>query len=133
MISTGSTYREKLDAAARAKIFWGDPREEAIKHLVENGIDSEEANGMVEAFVHERADTICKMGFKKILIGAVLVALPLAPWIILTIMVHRFFMPPIMILLLPGSVFVYGAYSLFPGSMMYMWPDNQTGDVSEID
>ncbi len=128
-----STYREKAETTARAKIFWGDAREDVVKDLVDNGMDSTEASGLVESFVHERAHTIRKMGTKKILIGSALVLLPLLPWIAFVIMLHRFFLPPLMILCLPGSVLVYGGYSLFSGSMMYFLPDNLTGDIAETE
>lgn len=133
MISTGSTYREKLETDARARIFWGDAQAEVVKYLVENGMDQKEVDGMVEAFVHERADTIRKMGFKKILIGTACVAAPMVPWIVLSAMLHRFFMPPIMFACVPGSIGVYGLYSLFKGTMMYVMPDSETGDVAEAD
>jgi hypothetical protein len=133
MISMGSTYREKLETTARAKIFWGDAREDVVKNLVDSGMDSVEANGLVEAFVHERAHTIQKMGTKKIFIGLALVALPLLPWIAIMVMIHRLFLPPLTIICLPGSCLVFGGYSLFSGSMMYFMPDNLTGDIAETE
>jgi hypothetical protein len=133
MISTGSTYREKVETTARARVFWGDTPDDVIKELTDNGLVQDEAKGLVEEFVRERAHTIRSMGSKKIFIGLALVALPLLPWIALTVMLHRFFMPPLMVLCVPGSVFVYGAYSLFKGIFMYFLPYNETGDVAEVD
>jgi len=133
MIATGSTYRERAEDAARARIFWGDARDDVVKHLVDNGVAHEEEGGIVEAFVHERADTIRKMGLKKILVGLPLIAVLFAPWLIISFMTHRFFMPPVWILCLPGSAFVYGAYSLLKGMRLYLMPDSEMGDIAEKD
>lgn len=133
MIATDSTYREKIETAARARIFWGDAQADVVKYLADNGTDQRQAEMMVEAYYHERADTVRKMGFRKILIGIPLVIAPLLPWIILSVIMHRFFMPPVMMLCLPGSLLVYGLYLLFKGTLMYLWPDTQMGDIAEQD
>ena len=131
MIATGSTYREKAETEARARIFWGDSCEEVLKHLVDHGIEHGEAGGMVEAYYHERIDTIRKMGMKKILIGLPCLAVPLAPWLVLTVIMHRLFMPPMMVICLPGSLGIYGAYSLIKGTQLYFLPDGELGDIAE--
>jgi hypothetical protein len=133
MLTAEETYREKIETTARARVFWGDPEADIVKYLADNGTEQGEAKLMVEAFIHERADTVRKMGLRKILIGIPLVTAPLLPWIILSTMMHRLFMPPIMILCLPGSFVVYGLYSLFKGILMYVWPDTQAGDIAEAD
>jgi len=131
MIATGSTYRERAETEARARIFWGEARDEVVKHLVNNGVEREEAGGIVEAFVHERADTIRKMGLKKLLIGLPCVLVPVTPWLVMSVLMHRLFMPPIIILCLPGSITIYGAYSLIKGAQLYLMPDSELGDIAE--
>jgi hypothetical protein len=133
MIATGSTYRERAETEARARIFWGDQRDDVVRHLTDNGVAHEEAGGIVESFVHERADTIRKMGMKKLLIGGALVGALFTPWFAICIITHRFFMPPLMIACLPGSVGVYGAFSLLKGAQLYLMPDSEMGDIAEKD
>ena len=136
MTTTGSTYREKTETAARAKIFWGDDRDDVIKHLLDNGFEVEEANRMVEEFYLERFSILRRWGMKKMLLGSLLVALGLAPWLTFCIILHRFVMPPmvvLVVLVVLGAAFVYGGYSCLKGSMMYMWPKNETGDVADME
>lgn len=133
MTTTGSTYREKIETAARAKVFWGEHRDDVLKHLTDNGFTVEEANAMVESFFHERFGTLRKWGVKKMLLGGGALALGLVPWIGLCVLMHRFYMPPLPALVLLASAFVYGTFSCLKGSMMYMWPNNETGDVANMD
>lgn len=133
MTNTGSTYREKIETAARAKVFWGDHRDDVVRHLTDNGFSSEEASVMVDSFIDERFSTLKKWGVKKMLLGCGALLLGLVPWMGFCALLHRFYMPPLPGLLLLGSAFVYGAYSCLKGSMMYMWPNNETGDVADID
>jgi hypothetical protein len=133
MTTTGSTYREKIETAARAKVFWGDSREDVIKHLTDNGFTAEEANTMVETFFDERFSTLRKWGIKKMFIGLGILALGMTPWLGLCWFMHRFYMPPLPAVLALATALVYGAFSCLKGSMMYMWPKNEIGDVGTMD
>src|SRR5690242_11072229 len=95
MTTTGSSYREKIETAARAKVFWGESRDDVFKHLIDNGFSAEEANAIIEMFFSERAVTLRKWGVKKMLLGTGILALGLVPWIGMCGIMHRFYMPPL--------------------------------------
>ena len=67
------------------------------------------------------------------LLGTGILALGLVPWIGMCGIMHRFYMPPLPALVVLASALVYGALSCVKGSMMYVWPQNETGDVADME
>ena len=128
MLTEGLHYREKIETAARAKTFWGDSREDVLKHLVAGGIGEAEANELLESMFQERDATIRGMGLKKIYVGLSLIAVAIAAWFFFIGVLHVL---PVKLFFLPATAGVYGAYSVIKGSIMCMAPSSETGDIAE--
>ena len=82
MMDQNEMRRNQALIDARAKIFWGDPPVEAIKHLMGQGISYEEAVGLVTPMVEERNATLRGIGLRKTLIGSGLICVPIGTWIV---------------------------------------------------
>ena len=76
----GQIDRPQAEHEARAKISWGDSPEDVVKFLMIQGFSYKDASGLVDEMWRERAITIRKNGFIKIVIGCVLMCLPVGFW-----------------------------------------------------
>jgi len=112
---------------ARAKILWGDPPDAVVKYLMIQRFSYEEASSLVGTLFRERAVTIRRNGIKKTVIGIGLMCVPVVAFIIFTIMG---FLP----LKLFGAtlvVGVWGAWMVLKGTIMFLAPKSEPGDVAE--
>lgn len=123
----GQIDHTQAEHEARAKILWGDPPEEVVKYLLIQRFNHEEASSLVRAMFQERAVTIRSNGIKKVVIGIALACVPLVAFIIFTSMG---FLP----LKLFGATLVVGvwvAWMILKGTIMFLAPKSEPGDVSE--
>ena len=119
--------RSQAEHEAKAKILWGDPPDEAIKHLMLHGFTVDEASALVSQMCQERFSTIRANGIKKIIFGVVLICVPVVALVIfLSIGVIY-----IKILALTIMVGFYGAWLALKGCFMVLSPKSEQGDVSE--
>src|SRR5215475_13116670 len=80
--------REKVETEARARILWGDSREEAIAYMVVQGISRPEATAFVDEIMKERVQSIRGSGLRRILVGVPLTCVPFIAWFTF-LAVHR--------------------------------------------
>jgi hypothetical protein len=57
--------REQVEAEARAKVVWGDAREEVLKYLMIQGVSAAEATDLTDEMFQERAASIRGIGLKN--------------------------------------------------------------------
>ena len=112
---------------ARAKIFWGDPPVEAIKHLMMHGITYEEAIELVTPMIEERNKTLRGIGLRKTLIGAGLVCVPIATWLA-SLGVGFLSTKVLGVAVLAGLV---GLWLLINGIITLVAPKSESGDVAD--
>jgi len=125
--SVDSVHRDKVETEARAKTFWGVSREDILKDFLKEGIDESEATSLVQGMFQERADTIRGMGMKKIFAGLSLISVGIVTWFL----IGKLHFIPAKLFFIPACCGVYGAYSALNGSIMYISPNSETGDISE--
>jgi len=112
---------------ARAKVLWGDSREEVLKFLMIQGIGFEEASELVREMFREREATIRGNGIRKIFIGITLACVPIAAYLFfLSIGVISLKLLAITII-----VGLYGAWLIFQGTFMVLAPKSEAGDVAD--
>ncbi|HKS36832.1 MAG TPA: hypothetical protein VJW76_06560 [Verrucomicrobiae bacterium] len=112
---------------ARAKILWGDPPDAVVKYLMIQRFSYEEASRLVRELFRERAVTIRRNGIKKTVIGVGLMCVPVVAFIIFTII-------GVLPLKLFGAtlvVGVWGAWMVLKGTIMFLAPKSEPGDVAE--
>lgn len=112
---------------ARAKILWGDPPDAVVKYLMIQRFSYEEASGLVRTLFRERAVTIRRNGIKKTVMGIGLMCVPVVAFIIFTIMGFL----PIKLFGATLVVGVWGAWMVLKGTIMFLAPKSEPGDVSE--
>jgi hypothetical protein len=116
-----------VETEARAKILWGDSREEVIAFMVVQGIDRAEATEFVDEVLNERAQAIRGAGLRKIFIGIPLIFVPFGAWIYF--MAVGLIYPWVFALTIIGGL--YGIWSLITGVIMFISPKKESGDVTD--
>lgn len=111
----------------RARIMWGDSREDAIKFAMLQGLSATEARELVEPMFAERAATIRRNGFGKIIGGCLLVCVPIASYLFF----QHLGVIPLKIFAVTVMVGLYGAYMVVQGTFMTIAPKMEPGDVAE--
>jgi hypothetical protein len=117
--------RTQVIAEARAKVTWGDSREEVLKYLMIQGLSAAEATELAGEMFQERAAAIRVIGIKKIFMGVPLIAVPIAAWfyfLSLRIIPAKLFGLTLM-------VGLYGMWLFIQGLVMFMSPKSEPGDV----
>jgi hypothetical protein len=119
--------REQVEAEARAKVVWGDPREEVLKYLMIQGLSAAEATDLADEMYQERAATIRGLGLKKFLLGIPLMAVPVATWFyFLSIRVMSAKLLGIAIM-----IGLYGMWLFMKGMIMFVSPKSEPGDIGD--
>jgi hypothetical protein len=112
---------------ARAKVFWGDSEEEVIKFLMINGFAIAEANEIFQTAFQERAEVIRKHGMGKIIISVPLMIVP----VIAFFLFRNMGIFPMKLFALTVMVGLYGFYLLIKGTIMFVSPKSEPGDVAD--
>jgi hypothetical protein len=126
-LSSRPIEREIVETEARAKIFWGDAREEVIAFMAVKGISRPEAAEFVDEVLKERAQTIRGVGLRKILVGIPLICVPFVAWICFMAMQIIF----VKIFALTVMAGLYGIWSLLIGLKMFLSPKSESGDLAD--
>jgi hypothetical protein len=127
--TVGALNPEQAKIEARAKIFWGESADDAIRHMMINGVGHAEAKELVDAMMKERSQSLRVIGIKKVVFGSLLMCVPLVAWGIFS---HIGFIP-IKLFALAAAVGLFGAYTVLKGVIMLVCPKLEGGDVSEQD
>ena len=127
MLDQNEMRRNQALIDARAKIFWGDPPVEAIKHLMGQGISYEEAVGLVTPMVEERNATLRGIGLRKTLIGSGLICVPIGTWIVSGGVGFL----SVKILGVAVLVGIIGLWLLINGIITLVAPKSESGDVAD--
>jgi hypothetical protein len=91
------------------------------------GIDSAEASSMVRAMFQERAAEIRSNGIRKVMVGALLMCVPVAAFIVFA----RIGVLPMHLFGMALAVGVWGAWMVLKGAIMWFSPKSEPGDVAE--
>jgi len=125
----GQTTRTQAQHEARAKMLWGDSPLQVMAYLLTQGFNHEEASELVQEFLKERIRTIRLKGIKYIVVGAVMLLIPLARFL-----VYRFGdagFPRAGAIGFLAVIGLFGAGLLFKGIGLLISPKSQSGDASE--
>lgn len=128
MLPIYSINREQIEIEARAKVTWGDSREEVLKFIMMQGVSAAEATEMANEMFAERAKTIRGAGVRRMLIGLPLMAVPVATWFFFVLELHFVEAKILGLTILVG---LYGLYSFMKGSIMFLSPKSEPGDVGD--
>lgn len=113
---------------ARAKIIWGEPYEEAVALLTENGFGSEQAKEHVAVFLRERAFDIRRQGIKDIVKGTGLLVVGIIP--ILWMLGIGYIMFKLFgILLIPVA---YGTWTFITGVERILLGSKAEGSIANL-
>jgi len=122
----GQVDRTTAEREARAKIFWGDSKDEVLKFLMRNGFTAAEASIHVNEMFLERCVNIRKNGFWKIIYGSLMACVPVGAWFYF----ESIKILPIKIFALLIMVGLYGTYQAVKGTIMVIAPKSEPGDVA---
>jgi hypothetical protein len=114
----------QVEAETRARVLWGDSREEAIKFAALQGLTMAEAAQLVDPMMAERYATIRKNGVMKIIFGAIMACVPIPGWLYLAMIDIKLFA-------VTAMVGLYGGYQFLKGIMMVVSPKTEAGNVAE--
>ena len=112
---------------AKAKISWGDTPDEVIKFMMMHGFTVDEARSQVNEMFNDRAATIRKTGFGKMVMSVPLMCVPLGALVVF----HQIGVFSAKLFGLALMVGLYGVWLLIKGSIMFVSPKSESGDVAE--
>ncbi len=115
----------KVTNEARAKTMWGDSQEDVMKFLMMQGLPRAEATNLSKALFAERTSAVRGNGFRKILTGVAMMCVPVVAFVIFKAI--GFF--PIKLMGIAGAVGLWGAYLVLRGTLMFLSPKLESGDV----
>ena len=122
----GQMDRSHAKIEARARILWGDAPREVVTFLMGQGFPAPDASAIVDELMHERAVTIRRSGFTKMVTGSLLICVPIAAWFIFNslgyILVKTFAFTIV------GGL--YGVWRTIQGAGMFFSPKSEPGDAS---
>ncbi len=121
--------REQVEREARARIFWGEDPELVVRYLLVNRFSAEDAEQFVDVVFRERMASVRKLGVRKILIGVPMIAVPVAAWLLLGWMLRSLMV--MTILGVAGAFGLWGAWKVFEGVFMLIFPENEKGDLAD--
>ena len=122
----GQIRRDQAEHEARAKIFWGDPPEEVIKFLMLQGVSVAEARDLVGAMFRERAKTIRRNGIWKLVAGTAMACIPIVFYLVCMNTGYL----PMKLFAVTIMVGLWGAYQALKGTIMFLAPKSEPGDVA---
>jgi hypothetical protein len=123
----GQVDREQAKMEARAKISWGDSREEVIQYLMIQGFPAQEALPLVQELLSERLATVRRNGIRNIFTGVSLMFVPVVALIIFAC--FKVFL--LYLMAIAVMVGLYGGWRLLKGILMLVAPKMESGDVAD--
>jgi hypothetical protein len=113
--------RAQAEHEARAKVSWGDSPEAVSNDLMIQGLSYEEASALVKEMFAERAATIRRNGFKKLVTGLAMMFVPVIAWLAFMAAGEI----PLKLFAVTVMIGVWG------GWFMILAPKSDPGDVAE--
>lgn len=123
----GLVDRQQAEHEARAKVSWGDSREDVIKYLMIQQYNVHEASELVDNLLKARAVEVRKRGIRQIFIGIGMMCVPVITFIFFTIIKIMF----MKVMGLAIGVGLWGAWKCINGSIMVVVPKMEQGDVAD--
>jgi hypothetical protein len=123
----GLVDRTQAEHEARAKVMWGDTKEQIVSYLMVQGFSAPEANELATKLFQERTAAVRSNGIGKIIKGVGLMCVPIVALLIfLSIGVI-----PMKVFGLTIMVGLYGFYLFVKGVLMAVAPKSEQGDVAD--
>jgi len=120
-------WKEQLQSEARAKIFWGESKENVTAYLQSQGLRDEEIRPLMESILQERASSVKSTARKNILLGIGLILVPIITYFVL--LQSPVF--PVKLFAVTVLVGLIGGWKLVQGIIHLSNPDLQKSDLSE--
>jgi hypothetical protein len=124
----GQTTRVQAQHEARAKMLWGEPPLQVLAYLLTQGFSREDASELVQEFLRERIRTIRLKGIKYTCTGAALLFFPAVAALSYWLSGH---FPRSRAVGFLGALGILGAWFLFKGIGLVIWPGSDSGDAAE--
>jgi hypothetical protein len=118
---------DKAEKEARGKIMWGDSPEQVIAALTVQGLSRPEATELVMKIFRERTAIVRSNGIKKIIVGLVLMAVPVAAYFLFKA-AGRFSIRRSVICY---GIGIYGGYLFVSGILNIVAPKAEQGAVQK--
>ncbi|HEU5395975.1 MAG TPA: hypothetical protein VFV81_02320, partial [Verrucomicrobiae bacterium] len=112
---------------ARAKIMWGDSRDEVVKYLMIQQFTPPEAAEYVQELLTERATTVRKNGIRQVIVGSAMISVPIVTLLIMLSLGLVF----VKVMALTVMVGLYGVWQFLNGMIMAVAPAREPGDVAD--
>jgi hypothetical protein len=125
--ANGILERSQAEIEARAKVSWGDSREDVLKYLLFQRYTIEDANELLSVLYDDRAKVVRATGIRKIVIGIGLICVPIIALLIM-LKIGFIFMK---LLAFPVMVGLYGCWQVITGIVAVIAPRMESGDVAE--
>lgn len=110
---------------ARAKVSWGDSKEEVINYLMLQGFSYPEASELIGEMFKVRASETRKIGVRKIIVGSGFVCVPII-YLPVFVATHFIFWR---ILIIAIAIGVWGLWKILNGIIMIVAPKMEKGDL----
>jgi hypothetical protein len=125
--SLGLVDRATAETEARAKISWGDSKDDVIRYLMLQGFSVPEATELVEVFYRERLAALRAKGVRKIVVGIGLMCVPVIAYLFFA---HMGIIP-IKLMGMAGVVGLVGCWMALTGTITLLAPKMESGDVTD--
>lgn len=123
----GLVNRDQAEHEARAKVMWGDSRDQVVSYLMIQGFSHPEAIEMTDNLLQERSSSIRSNGIGKVIKGAGLIALS----VIGTIYLLSTGVVSTKVVGVAVITGLYGAYLLIRGLVLAVAPKSERGDMTK--
>ena len=124
----GLVDRSQAEHEARAKVMWGDSKEQIVSYLMIQSFSVAEANELVTKLFKERTAEMRNRGISKIIRGIGLMCVPIIAFLVFYFV---FGIIPINTLsAIPSLIGLYGLWLLINGILMAVAPKSEGGDVA---
>ncbi len=123
----GQISKEQAETEAKAKILWGDSKEEVTRYLMMQGFSASDASEIVEAAFKERAVAIRAEGIRKTFYGLGLMCVPVASYICML----RIGAISFQLLGIAGVFGLWGMWLALNGTLMALAPKSEKGNIND--
>ncbi|HXC36635.1 MAG TPA: hypothetical protein VNV43_12220 [Candidatus Acidoferrales bacterium] len=123
----GLVDRTQAEHEARAKVMWGDSKEQIVSYLMVQSFSVAEANELVTKLFSERAAAIRSNGIGKIIKGIGCMCVPVIA-LLYFLSIHYI---PTKLFGLTVMVGLWGFYLFVKGVLMAVAPKSERGDVAD--
>lgn len=121
----GQVEPAQAEKEAKAKILWGDSKDEVAAYLRLNGFSANDASEIVETAFKERAAAVRAEGFRKIFTGVGLMCVPVVSFIIM-LSLRVIFIKLLALAIVAG---LWGVYKALDGTLMALAPKSEKGEI----